>query len=376
MADTKEKEITAEKKPSNKITIKQRIILLVSCPLIVILLSSIAIVITVRNIESGKIVEDTDEAKPDVILELPEAFTSDADSYLAGLLNTAAEKTDVKINSGVNISVHDVGGDLSEDVYKVIGNITGQVVDSAKAKYTSSSVNYGEACTMLKDLAPISSEEIEASGEGKNDSYSYTLNIPVDSAAIKTFTDEDRRIFEETVNECGTYMEIADSEFALDSIIANYWVNAEKEYITGFELVREYKVNAGVEFLQHLEPFGSGTITFGCRISTKYDIIHAGISVQEELNLNRKGFQTLSMSANVADDALSVEDAESEGITDPDRIFNVEFFSSDESIATVDKTGMVDAVKASDEPVIITVRLTYRGNVYEDTCTVHVTEAE
>ena len=75
--------------------------------------------------------------------------------------------------------------------------------------------------------------------------------------------------------------------------------------------------------------------------------------------------------------AKTVEYVKTEGVKygcDPDRIFTVEFISSDESIATVDEIGMVEAVKVSDEPVTVTVKLHYRGKVYEDTCLVHVIE--
>lgn len=372
MADTP---AAPEKKKSNKITVKQRVILLVTCPLIIILLSSIAIVTTVRKLEAGELKEDSEEQQ-DVIRELPEEFNSDASAYFEGLLKEAAAATDVKIGTGIGVSIHDMSGDFSPEAFKMINHVTGQFSDGVKAKYSTSSVKYGESAAMLNDVAKIVGKIGEATGEGKNDDFSYTLNIPVDADTISAFTEEDAKIYEESKKECADFIRFTEDSFVLDSVTAYVRCSYEKNCMNSIELVREYKVDMQTEFIGCLDVFGSGALSFGCRISTKFDIVHAGISVQDELTLTKNGFQTLSMSANVGDDALSAEDAESEGVTDPDRIFTVEFISSDESVATVDKTGMVQAESISDKPVTVTVKLTYHGKEYTDTCTVRVIEDE
>lgn len=366
---------TPAKQSKNKITIKQRVILLVSCPLIVILLSSIAIVVTVRGLEASGELEETTVA-PDVMLEASPDFTASPESYCADLLKKTAKADDVKVSSRTDVSIHDLGGDFSGDVFAVLNNAMGQINDGAKGKYGSLFINYGESCEGLGELADVSSLVLESSGEGKNDNIRYALTLPVNAPGIEAFTAEDKKIMEECVAECAESVAFTDADYVLDSVTAYYNHNIEKDRLTSFELVREYKFSGNAAFLGGLEAFGSGLITFGVRVSTKYDITYAGISVQDELTLTKHGFQTLSMSANVADDALSDEDAADEGVTDPGRIFTVEFISSDESIATVDKTGMVEAVSISDEPVTVTVRLTYQGKTYEDTCIVHVIEED
>lgn len=370
---------TPAKQSKNKITIKQRVILLVSCPLIVILLSSIAIVVTVRGLEASGELEET-TAAPDVMLEASPDFTASPESYCADLLKQTAKADDVKVSSRTDVSVHDMSGDFSDDVFAILNNVMGQINDGAKGKYDSLFINYGESCESLGELADVSSLVLESSGEGKNDNISYTLTLPANAPGIAAFLKEDKNVYEECKADCAESVELTDDSFTPDVITAYYNYNVKNEQLVSFELVREYKVNANVRFLGGLEAFGSGagsgTVSFGVRVSTKYDIVFAGISVQEELTLTKHGFQTLSLSANVADDALSDEDAADEGVTDPDKIFTVEFISSDESIATVDKTGMVEAVKVSDEPVTVTVRLNYHGKTYEDTCIVHVIEEE
>lgn len=361
------------KQSKNKITVKQRVILLVSCPLIVILLSSIAIITTVRGLEASGMTEETTEA-PDVIPEVSPEFTASPENYCSGMLKKTAAADDVKVNGYTDVSVHDMSGDFSGDVFAILNNVTGQINDGVKGKYEPLFINYGESCKSLGKLADISSLVLEASGEGKNDNIRYTLVLPVNTPGISTFTAEDKNIMEECVDECAESVVFTDMDYALDSVTACYDYNIENEQINSFELVREYKFSGNAEFSGGLEAFGSGAVSFGVRVSTKYDFVFAGVSVQDELTLTKHGFQTLSMSANIADDALSDEDAADEGVTDPDRIFTVEFISSDESIATVDKTGMVEAVSVSDEPVTVTVRLTYHGKIYEDTCIVHVTE--
>ena len=372
MADTAK---TAEKKPKNKITIKQRVILLVSCPLIVILLSSIAIVITVRNLEANGETEDT-TAAPEVLFDAPAEYTSAPGEYCADMLKKAAKSDEIKVTSGTGVSFHDLGGDFSDDVFSILNNVTGQITDAAKSKYDSLFINYGESCEKLTEFAAVSSKVEEAAGEGKNNDLACTLSIPADSDGIAPFIAEDAKVYEECLSGCADSVEFTDESFVPDSVTAYYHFDAENERLTSFELVREYKFSANATFLGGLEAFGSGKLTLGCRVNTKYNITYAGISVQDELTLTKHGFQTLSMNANIADDALSAQDAASEGVTDPDRIFTVEFTSSDESVATVDETGMVEAVKVSDEPVTVTVKLSYRGRVYEDTCIVHVIEED
>ena len=368
-----ENEPVQTKKSKNKITIKQRVILLVSCPLIVILLSSIAIVVTVRGLEASGELEET-TAAPDVLLEAAPDFTASPADYCADLIKQTAKADDVKVSSRTDVSVRDLGGDFSGDVFAVLNNAMGQINDGAKGKYDSLFINYGESCEKLGELAEVSANVTGSSGEGKNDRITYTLTLPADAPGIAAFLAEDKRVYEECKADCAESVEFTDDSFTPDVITAYYNYNVKTEQLVSFELVREYKVSARARFLGGLEAFRSGAASFGVRVSTKYDIAYAGISVQEELTLTKHGFQTLSLSANVADDALSAEDAADEGVTDPDRIFTVEFISSDESIATVDKTGMVEAVKVSDEPVTVTVRLNYHGKTYEDTCIVHVIE--
>ncbi len=374
-----ENEKTVPKKSKNKITIKQRVILLVSCPLIIILISSIAIVITVRGLEASGELEETTVA-PDVTVELPEQFGTAPETYFEEMIKTAAKKTDVNVSTELGVSIHDMSGTFSDDVFTLINNVTGQISGSASSKHNSAeekfAVNYGDPAEKLLDLAVLSSDIAESSGEGKNNNYSYTVTLPANPETASLFTDEDKKVYEDCKAECAGSVALTDDKFEIESVTVHYNCDVEENRVTSVEIVREYKVSAKAEFLGGLSVFGSGELNFGCRINTKYNIKYAGITIQDELTLTKNGFQTLSMSANVADDALSDEDAKSEGVTDPKRIFTVQFTSSDETIAKVDRTGMVEAVSVSDTPVTITATLSYLGNTYTDTCTVTVTEEE
>ena len=353
----------AQKAKSNVITTKQRIILLVTCPLVVILLCSIAIVYTAHRLEPE---EPEEIVNPLIGTEMPADAGMGIADFCDKILGDAAGLSDIKAWTDVNVSLHDFGGDFPEAVTGILGHISGQFSDAVKEKYEKPSLNYGEAGSGLLSLPAAAADCKEMTGEYReNDSsYAFTLELTNNAAIVADFRAEDMKLYEQCKTECADVATVADNSFELDSVTAYFNYDVSGEYITSFELVREYKADMNVTFTGDLESFGAGQLTFGCRVATKYNIAHAGISIgEDEIKLDKNGYQTLSISANIADDAGEGD-------------FTVKFTSSDESVVKVDDNGMIEAVSVSEQPVTVTAELTYLGNTYSDSCTVLVTDED
>ncbi|MCQ2462507.1 MAG: Ig-like domain-containing protein [Clostridia bacterium] len=348
----------------NKIGVKQLVIILVSCPLIVILLCSAAIVYTVHHLEPEKTEEVVDPLAGTV---LPEGTDMSIAQFCAYITGQTAKSTDIKASTGTDVSFRDFSGDFPDSVFSLINHVGGQLNGGANGKYESQSVGYGEPCTELLDISAFAEEADDAQGEynADNHKYRYTFNIPLNAKCIVPFFDADEEMLEKCKKDCAAYADFTDGRHTPTSATAYYEYDSVNEQFTYFELVREYEISVNAAFKNYLDVFGSGTLSFVCRVSTRYNITHAGIFIKEdELRLTKHGFQTLSVSANVADEAQEGTD------------FTVEFFSSDESIAKADANGMVEAVRVSETPVTVTARLTYLGKMYEDSCTVYITDED
>ena len=113
-------------------------------------------------------------------------------------------------------------------------------------------------------------------------------------------------------------------------------------------------------FIGDLSALGTKTLAFDCTLTSRYDIAWAGITIgQSRISLDKTGYQALNLTVNKAADA-------------PADSYSLTFVSSDESIATVDEQGVVEAVALSDKKVTVTATLEYLGKTYTDSCEVLV----
>ena len=136
-------------------------------------------------------------------------------------------------------------------------------------------------------------------------------------------------------------------------------INRFTDELSNIEIQRNYRVNAGVEFFNTMSVFGVSDVEFIYTVTQVYDYYYAGISFLEN-----------SFSAEVGDEiSLSVN-----AVIENDSEYEVQFISSDETIATVDEMGYVQILK--DEPVVITVKLMYLGEVFTDECYINSTSSE
>ena len=114
-------------------------------------------------------------------------------------------------------------------------------------------------------------------------------------------------------------------------------------------------------FKGDLAVFGEKEFIFPYSVTDTYEYFYAGVALSENEIFIEEGDEV-----NLTVNAVIEDDSE----------YEVTFSSSDTSIATVDEMGYVKGVKLSDEPVTITVTLTYMGETFTDECIVYVGNAE
>ncbi len=152
---------------------------------------------------------------------------------------------------------------------------------------------------------------------------------------------------------------INDFDSRLNSLTIKAKVNRENDHIQYINIIREYVVAIDAEFINSAAIFGDKEISFDYTVTDTYEYSYAGISfVENEVTIEHGEEYMLNVNA----------------IIDDDSEYTVEFYSSNEDIAFVDEMGYVKGLKSCDVPVTITVKLSYLGEAFTDTCIVNVSE--
>lgn len=135
-----------------------------------------------------------------------------------------------------------------------------------------------------------------------------------------------------------------------------YNVNRLTDEITSLKYIRDMAVSVDVTFIGEYEKLGKKKISFNITETDSYGFSWPALSLNKE---------TLVIEPKNSDNLLAELTCE-----DP-LAMTISWTSSDESIATVDAEGYIDATKKTGE-VTITASFEYLGKVYEDSCTVFV----
>lgn len=346
-----------EEKFGKQYSFKAKIAILLICPLVIIAICSVVIVITV-----GTIVDDVydfgiSESEVPVVPEGNEAIGAS----FKKLVCEAASTADVRIEKGIDISISDIDGNMTDKQKSLLEYFASGICDSVKSSYNTEAVEYGSSpeCVNPGDFTSFISEaSAELNEEGTVISYTVSLS-PGDNAFTAGFRSKDDKAASDAVSKSTSTCRI-EGISAENTETTIFGESDKKDRLTAVSVERKYKVKADVSFLDELKGLGNQQISFICTVKEKQSVKYAGVSIkQEKISLTHNGFETLSISANIAEDA---------GEDD----FTLEFTSSDPGVVKVDPNGMVEAVSESKEPVTVTAILTYLGNTYTDSCTVTV----
>lgn len=340
-----------------RLNIKSILIITVILPVFVIAVSSVAIYITAKSVQPGsvldmKVLSEEKHNHPetkDAALKMLEDFADFAVS--SGILKYNG-RTEVSLDSieCENAAVSDILSFASS-------SITGKMAE----KYDPLSIKYGEDASAVKGLLPGSvPSDFEFTCEKGEFSLTLSFNsvfgnmyfLGDDKTAVSLFSKENESVF----SALGEKFVPSDVKYIMTG-------NEKSGEIKTLSVIRTYDYSANISFRNTLSEIGATPLKMTLTFKDIYDFSFAGIEIQEDImTFDKNGYDTLTVTP-FTEDNLSEDE------------YTLEFISSDEGVATVDENGQVTAVKESEKPVTVTVKLSYLGKTFTDSCLIYVVKA-
>lgn len=361
---------------------KKQFIIFGACSMLALVLCLVTLVVTVKSIEKDSSAQQTVyEAESKTFLK---GEKEELISYVSELSKYTQDNKFVKVNSYTDISIDDSGiivnGESGSKDAKLFAFLKNQLIGSVDALYKEDSTGvFGTVYKgmPLKTMAfPEKTEHSFSQGmtdengapalddEGNlidSDYYFITFTVNGDQLSY-----DEKQTFEMIASEeieaevkksISSVCSINSLESSAEDFSVSFKINRLTDEISALEIKRIYNISMDVDFINELQSFGNKAIEFKYAVSHKYDYFYAGVILsQKEITINGKDEAVLSVNAVIENDSE----------------YEIEFISSDESIVTVDEMGYIKAVKSSDEPVTVTVKLTYLGQIFTDECKVYV----
>ena len=360
------KKMTENKKSSKRLSgTKMQIILLLVCPVLMIAVCSVLIWFYASVAVDG---ESFSLPREKVLPKTQvSAQREDILSFFTQVLENAFESGEVHISQQNNVSVSEISSDMTEaqnSFFKfVVENLSGEMA----AMFSSDEITYGNKAELFSLGVIDKADEFVFETDEENKLYKIELlyNLPKEDSADGFFADEDIEVFSLVEEQLGSLGSIEPKIRSLNFVKVYGEIDFTSDKLRSMKISRSYSVCSDVEFAGDLEALGSVDTYFNVLFERNYTVDYAGIEIeQDEIILTANGYDNLSVIAGV-DKNASADD------------FSLVFTSSDESIATVDENGVVEAVNISETPAIITAELKYLGNTYKDETKVFVVvEAE
>lgn len=340
-----------------KLNVKSILILTLVLPIVVIALSSIAVVVTAKSASEQQTFDlSAFYADKNAIIEMPENEER-AVAFVNELVEKASDSGILKYEEALDIAFSSVDTMDNKSVGEIISFAAGDIEEKCRETYELHSIKYGEDASYIKNILPESQPDsftAEVSdGEiivslcyTKAHDNMYFLND--DLTAIKMFSLSNTSVFscinESLVPQGFTYTLIAESESG---------------NIKELTVERKYNYCSHITFVNTLADIGSTELKIQPIVTEKYNFSYAGIEFEQDfLSLTKNSYDTLSVNV-FTEDGLSEDE------------YSLEFVSSDHESVSVDENGQVSFVAISEEPVIIGVKLNYLGREFSDTCTVY-----
>lgn len=337
-----------------KLNIKSIILITVILPVIVILVSSVAIYFTAKSVQPGSVFDTSVLEKTEQ--EIPQT-NEEALSMLTSLVTDAVNSNILKFSGNTNVEIQDITC-KNENIGEIFSFLSGSFSSHLASFYEPSNIKYGEDASLILKLLPesvpdsftaditdgILTLELTFEKVFKNMYFSGT-----DKTAVMMFSKENESVF----SCAGESLIPGTVKYALTA-------DTTKNRIVSFSVNRSYTYSSTVTFVNTLQNIGTTTLSMKPVFTEKYDFSFAGIEIEEEIKtLDKNGYDTLTVTP-----FTEAELSEDE--------FSLKFISSDPTVAAVDENGQVTAVKESDKTVVITVELQYLGKTFTDTCLIYV----
>ena len=341
MADPKEKGL-------NALPMKIKILLIALCPILVIALCSVVVVLY-----AGSLVDEgiyTPPAVQPVYATAAPETAADQINTVNTLLTTAQTDGETQIESSETVDFCNLTSTFTEAQTALLQHAAGNMENAASGFSDLPTLAYGETASLFPALntAKIQFEQTE------DHRFVFTAEIE------NTFADSDFVIFDKMQQEFLTVLTIDIGNITPEACTAVFTVDPTTDRMLELVYTRTYHLEYTVTFIGDLTDLGTVDAAFDAILTRTHTFKKAGIAInQEQIVLHKNGYEALNRTLNIADDA-EPED------------YSLTFTSSDESIATVDEKGQVEAVSLSPTPITITATLVYLGKTYTDTCEVLV----
>lgn len=364
---------------------KMQFVLFGFCSFIALVLCMVTLVITVKQVEGDNNRKNEETPAKESATVLENEFFS-LNDYALRLTNDTHDNNFVKVNSYTDVSVDDATVKLYDKDRNEVDNslflyVKNKLMPAVDGWYGE---DYTGAFGTAYDKMPVvdllgvrtaaaryttgladdeGNPVYDDSGELVDEAYYYITfsadgSKAVEKGAVDTFrTELVPKIGDKLKKELASACRITKSQVEPSEFTATLKINRFTDEIVYLEIARLYNVKADVNFIGDMSAFGEKSVEFTYKVTEHFDYYYAGIAfTNEPLHLGAGEEGVVSVNAVIENDSE----------------YTVEFFSSDESVATVDEMGYVTAHKVSDEPVYITVTLEYMGKVFTDECPVYV----
>lgn len=348
-----------EKKVQKEFSLKAKLLALILCPLIVIALASVAVVLTAKTVVDAEQYEFDDGTVQDfAVPETPDAVID----YLLNASEFSVSVRDVQVDCSKWASISDVdGSSLTSAQANMLGYLISDVASGVSGAYNAAGCKFGEDPSAFRVPGFSSSDAAaELSGDGKtvkitaqNDLTPEDVNALSDEFAGEAL----EYILSASTEECV----IKDVRAVPSNVSITAEINVSDGKIKNVNTQKKYDCTVTLSFSGALEGLGGQTFTCVYTVTEKNTFTYAGIFIsQDSVSMEKNGFVTLGISANVDEAAVDGED------------FTIKFISSDDSVVKADENGMIEGLSESTEPVTVTVEMEYLGNTYTDECSVRV----
>lgn len=340
-----------------KLSVKSLIILTIVLPVIVILVSGIAVYLTAKNAGEQKTVDYSFLYPGNSVISTIPQNNKEAAEMSEKLLRDSSESGIMKYSSHTDVSITEISSD-NKSLEGILSFASSSFNSHFSSLYSDTAIKYGENADAVCDILPGSIPS-DYSAEIKDNTLEIKL---IFNNVFKNmyFTDTDKKALNSFITDNKDVFTTLTKQLIPTQVVYTFTFTTDSSRITALEVLRNYDYTSTVAFNNTLVDLGSNALSMKLAFSERYNFSYAGIEIaQDVITLTKNGYESLSVTP-FTEDGLSEDE------------YSLRFISSDENIITVDENGQVEAKEISATPQTVTVELKYLGKTFTDSCTVFV----
>lgn len=340
-----------------KLNTKTVLLITIIFPVLVIILSSIAIVITARQVQPQDTVDPSFFSEVKYTVAATPKNEEDALTLVSKLFSAAVKSGIMKYEKTNYTAISSITC-KNENLQKILSFAGGALSEKFTSFYNNASIKYGEDASAILSILPGSTPSDFTAEINEEDVLNLTLTydsvfnnmyfLTDDTTAVKMFTTENAGVFS-VINE--KFIPVT-CEYSLSA-------DAVSGEILSFSVRRIYNYSANVAFRNTLSDIEATDLTMTLEFTESYNFSYAGIDIaQDVITMGIDDYDTLTVIPHVE-----------EGLSEDE--YSLEFSTYDKYLS-VDENGQITPKKLYEHPVTVRVTLHYLGKEFSDTCTVYI----